>query len=418
MYNGIVFSGRPSNFAFVLELLFALCFFHALVIERRKYGPLGWNIPYVFTTPDLNISRDQCEIFLNALRDDDPIPYAALTYLAGECNYGGRVTDDKARRLILNILGDFYREEVMDDNIPFSESGTYYAPPETTYEGYLEYIKQLPFQDAPDAFGMHPNANITCAMNETREILGTALSLQPREAGGAGKSWADVVGELALGCEKSLPEQLDLDQCLIDFPIKYEESMNTVLSQEMLRFNSLTVIVKRSLFTIQKAVKGLVVMSNELEAMGNSMFNGAVPGMWMDAAYPSRMPLGSWTKDLVARLVFINDWFVSKSYPSCYWVSGFFFTQAFLTGTKQNYARRSRQPIDECECETLVQHVVRHVRGARLQHDGRRGEEADVKIRRLRVVDEEIHQIVLRLHAVEALDLPGDRHRDRTRVRT
>jgi len=172
--------------------------------------------------------------------------------------------------------------------------------------------------------------------------------------GGAGKSWADVVGELALGCEKSLPEQLDLDQCLIDFPIKYEESMNTVLSQEMLRFNSLTVIVKRSLFTIQKAVKGLVVMSNELEAMGNSMFNGAVPGMWMDAAYPSRMPLGSWTKDLVARLVFINDWFVSKSYPSCYWVSGFFFTQAFLTGTKQNYARRSRQPIDECEYETLV----------------------------------------------------------------
>jgi dynein heavy chain len=191
-------------------------------------------------------------------------------------------------------------------------------------------------------------------MNETRELLGTALSLQPRESGGAGKSWADVVGELAIGVEKSLPEQLDLDQCLIDFPIKYGESMNTVLSQEMLRFNDLTVIVKRSLALIKKAVKGLVVMSNDLEAMGNNMFNGAVPGMWMAAAYPSRMPLGSWAKDLVLRLEFIQAWFVSKSYPSTYWLSGFYFTQAFLTGTKQNYARRSKQPIDECEYETLV----------------------------------------------------------------
>jgi dynein heavy chain len=267
------------------KLLFALSLFHASVIERRKYGPLGWNIPYVFTTPDLKISCDQLVIFINALRDEDPVPYAALAYLAGECNYGGRVTDDKDRRLILNILGDFYREELMDDAHRLSESGTYYAPKDTDYEGYLTYIRQLPFQDAPDAFGMHANANITCAMNETRELLGTALSLQPRESGGGGKSWADVVTELASGTERSLPPQLDLDQCLVDFPITYDESMNTVLSQEMLRFNDMTVVVKRSLTAVQKAVKGLVVMSTELEAMGNSMANGEVPAMWSAIAY-------------------------------------------------------------------------------------------------------------------------------------
>lgn len=74
---------------------------------------------YVFSGPDLRISMDQLRIFLDNLRPEDPLPYAALSYLAGECNYGGRVTDDKDRRCLVNILTDFYCPEILDDSYRF-----------------------------------------------------------------------------------------------------------------------------------------------------------------------------------------------------------------------------------------------------------------------------------------------------------
>lgn len=124
---------RPREFK---KMLFGLCFFHATVRERRKFGPLGWNIQYVFSGPDLKISMDQLKIFLDDLGPTDPVPYPALAYLAGECNYGGRVTDDKDRRALVNILSDFYTPDIQKDDYKFSPSGTYYTPPEGGLESY------------------------------------------------------------------------------------------------------------------------------------------------------------------------------------------------------------------------------------------------------------------------------------------
>ena len=345
------------------KMLFGLCFFHASVRERKKFGPLGWNIQYVFSPPDLRISMDQLRIFLDDLRPSDPIPFAALAYLVGECNYGGRVTDDKDRRCIMNMLDDFYTPAILDGDYKFSPSGTYYAPPPGTLENYREYVRGLPYTEGPEVFGLHDNANISCALSETNLLLDTALSLQPRDSGGEGKSWGDVLDELAKDIAKRIPTIFDIEKALIMFPVRYEESMNTVLTQELIRFNRLITEVTISLAEVQKAIKGLVLMSMELEKMGNAMVIGKVPSMWAAVAYPSLKPLGSWVNDLLERISFLNDWMNNGTSPSVFWVSGFFFTQAFITGTLQNFARKYRIPIDKVRrrrrlCHTLSIHVV------------------------------------------------------------
>ena len=50
------------------------------------------------------------------LNDYDQLPLPALTYLTGECNYGGRVTDDKDRRLLNSLLSIFYNEKIVYDD--------------------------------------------------------------------------------------------------------------------------------------------------------------------------------------------------------------------------------------------------------------------------------------------------------------
>lgn len=80
-------------------------------------------------------------------------------------------------------------------------------------------------------------------------------------------------------------------------------------------------------------------MSDALEKMFNSLFDNQVPDNWSKVAYPSLKPLGAWVVDLVARCGFIQAW-VDHGTPAVYWISGFFFPQAFITGTLQNYARK------------------------------------------------------------------------------
>lgn len=89
------------------------------------------------------------------------IPYKVLNFIGAEINYGGRVTDNKDSRLINTILRTYINQGILEDGFKFSESGFYYSPIAGEKEEYIEYIKSLPLNPSPEAFGLHENAEIT-----------------------------------------------------------------------------------------------------------------------------------------------------------------------------------------------------------------------------------------------------------------
>ena len=125
-------------------MFLGLSFFHALILQRRKYGPLGWNIPYEFTAADFAISQLQLKMFLNEYEN---IPFEALNYMAAEANYGGRVTDPMDRRLIKIILKKFYSGEIISNGFQMTKDGIYKILDNPNFENSLEYIRSLPLND-------------------------------------------------------------------------------------------------------------------------------------------------------------------------------------------------------------------------------------------------------------------------------
>lgn len=172
--------------------------------------------------------------------------------------------------------------------------------------------------------------------------------LAGKSTGSRDEQTTDPVLVICSEIMKKLPEPFDVEATAEKFPILYMNSMNTVLRQELTRFNRLLNFINLSLIDVQRAIQGQISMIPELERVYRSMAIGKVPQAWLAKSYPSLKPLGSYVNDFVQRLTFFQNW-IEDGEPKVYWMSGFYFTQSFLTGVMQNHSRKNKLRIDDLE---------------------------------------------------------------------
>ncbi|XP_053977121.1 dynein axonemal heavy chain 2 [Hylaeus volcanicus] len=332
------------------KLLFALVFFHAILLERKKFQQLGWNVVYSFNDSDFVVSENLLQVYLD---EYSITPWESLKYLiAGVC-YGGHVTDDWDRRLLMTYVQQYFNEEVLTvPHYRLSSLPTYYIPRDGSLESYRDFIAVLPSIDKPEAFGQHPNADITCLIMEARNMFETLMSLQVQTVASEEASKEEKVTQLTADILSRIPKDIDYEttQRLIG-PRK--TPLDVVLLQEIQRYNVLMRKTRNSLEELRQAIKGLVLMSSDLEDIFTCVYEGRVPSIWL-TAYPSLKLLGAWTRDLVSRVEHFNEWARTTHPPLLFWLAAYTFPTGFLTAVLQTSARLWNVSIDSLSWEFTV----------------------------------------------------------------
>ncbi|KAF6093335.1 dynein axonemal heavy chain 17 [Phyllostomus discolor] len=275
-------------------ILFALCYFHAVVAERRKFGAQGWNRSYPFNNGDLTISIN---VLYNYLEANPKVPWDDLRYLFGEIMYGGHITDDWDRRLCRTYLLEYIRVEMLEGEVQLAPG--FHIPPNLDYKGYHEYINENLPPESPYLYGLHPNAEIGFLTVTSEKLFRTVLEMQPKETdsgAGTGVSREEKVKAVLDEILEKTPEMFNMAEIMAKAAEKTPYVV--VAFQECERMNILTNEMRRSLKELNLGLK-------ELEA---------------------------WTTDFAL--------------PTTVWLAGFFNPQSFLTAIMQSMARKNEWPLD------------------------------------------------------------------------
>jgi dynein heavy chain len=349
----------------IKTILFALCYFHSVMLERRKFGPKGWNMKYAFNAGDLRDSSIVLNNYMESNASSGKIPWDDLKYIFGEIMYGGHIIDDWDRILCAAYLNSIMGDHLLDEGelFPFIEGRpiSFKCPPPYPYEKYIEHIETECPPETPLAFGMHPNAEIDFRTKQCQELFMTLQEIQPR-GGGAGSGGGVTVQEKIQEFMHRVSDETQLDSNKLnidDIASKLAEDQRgpyqNAFLQECEYMNALIGAIVGSLAEIELAFKGELTMTEKMEALMGAIFLNQIPAPWAKIAYPSTRGLGSWLDNLKHRLDQLNLWKEDPTkIPNVTFINRLFNPQSFLTAIMQVFAREKQQELNKLTVQTDV----------------------------------------------------------------
>uniref|UniRef100_A0A7S2M8B7 Dynein heavy chain C-terminal domain-containing protein n=1 Tax=Zooxanthella nutricula TaxID=1333877 RepID=A0A7S2M8B7_9DINO len=346
----------------VKSILFALCHWHALMLERKKFGPMGYNMKYPFSAGDL---RDSAQVLYNYLEGSAAvkIPWDDLRYIFGDIMYGGHIVDDWDRIMCSKYLLYFMRDELLDEieMVPYADGKLSWPSPQPgPHEKYLEHIETMP-PESPLFFGMHPNAEINFRTVQCDQTFDMLMTLTGGGAGGGGDD-ADTQSPMAIAeqtCGEILEEVQEKKFATDDVSRAMSEEekgpYQFVFLQECEYMNGLVYEMVRGLQELQLGFKGELTMSEVMEDLANCLFAEKLPMWWVKLGFASTRPLKSWRVNLQERCVQLDDWINDPlNIPKVVDISKLFNPQSFLTAIKQLCCQNQGLELDKLQVFTEV----------------------------------------------------------------
>lgn len=354
-----------SHFAYK-PLVYVLSFFHSVLQDRKKFGKIGWNIIYDFNESDFQISKKLLSMYLNKISNEDAIPWSSLKYLIGEAMYGGRVTDDYDRRVMMTYLNEYMGDFIFDMNQKFffSQDAHDYSIPEIgPHDIYVKAANDMPNIYSPEVIGLNSNAEIDYFSQASKSIWGNLLVLQETTGSSASSNSGNdkvltkevFVLELAENLLNSkLPDKFDILAVNRKFPEK--QPIEAVLVQEIERYNTLNEKMRNSLTDLIKSLNGEIATNSEIEDIMNSLYNGTIPIQWKNVAPETQKSFGNWIEQYQKRYVQYANW-LDNGEPAVMWLSGLHVPASYLKAIIQKTSRDKGWPLDKVDTYTVVTNI-------------------------------------------------------------
>jgi dynein heavy chain len=351
-------------------LVYVISFFHSVMQDRKKFGKIGWNVIYDFMESDFTISKRLLAMYLNKIGPDDTIPWASLKYLIGEAMYGGRVTDDYDRRVMMTYLNEYMGDFIFDANQKFffshSDAFDYEIPELGPFDNYLKCINEMPSTYSPEIIGLHSNAEIDYFTQASKRIWEDMIKLQTSTGSSGSKKKTDeneaptqtreeIVLQMAeMFLETKLPPKFDM--LTINRKFQNKSPIDAVLTQEIERYNLLNDKMKETLNDLILSLKGEISMNSEIESIMLSLYNGLLPIQWRQLAPETQKNLLNWLEHYHKRYTQYQDWLMNGE-PKSMWLSGLHIPASYLKAIIQTTCRKKGWPLDKVSTYTVVTSV-------------------------------------------------------------
>eukprot|EP00439_Symbiodinium_sp_Y106_P073657 s1439_g13.t3 len=286
--------------------LFALCFFHALVLGRIKFGPQGWSKKYPFNDGDLTIcAQVLCNYLNNSEKIGSEVPWPDIRYIFGEIMYGGHITDQWDRRVCNTYLVTLVIPELLS-NMSLAPGLKSPDASKMEYASYQKYIEDRFPTEMPQLFGLHPNAEIGFLTSQGINIFKTVQMVSGADSGAA---TVDLLACLPLIAKykDELPPDLDMPE------IRGRLREEDYTPYESDRMNVLVGMIRNSLTELELGISGALNITEGMEALSTSLQSNRVNDSWQKLAYPSLKPLSGWFADLLSRMEQLVEWTNERS---------------------------------------------------------------------------------------------------------